>query len=104
MRELVIEGRRIDDDGACYVIAEIGHNHQGDVEKAKDLIRAAKDCGVDAVKLQKRDNRTLFTREFFDAPYDNENSFGPTYGAHREALELDRTPGSSCRHTPASWA
>ena len=90
MRELVIEGRRIDDDGACYVIAEIGHNHQGDVEKAKDLIRAAKDCGVDAVKLQKRDNRSLFTREFFDAPYDNENSFGPTYGAHREALELDR--------------
>ena len=90
MRELVIDGRRIDDDGDCYVIAEIGHNHQGDVEKAKELIRAARDCGVDAVKLQKRDNRTLFTREFYEAPYDNENSFGPTYGAHREALELDR--------------
>ena len=90
MRELVIEGRRIDDDGPCYVIAELGHNHQGDVEKAKDLIRSAKECGADAVKLQKRDNRTLFTKEFFDAPYDNENSFGPTYGAHREALELDR--------------
>jgi sialic acid synthase len=90
MRELVIDGRRIDDDGDCYVIAEIGHNHQGDVEKAKDLIRSARDCGVDAVKLQKRDNRTLFTRDFYEAPYDNENSFGPTYGAHREALELDR--------------
>jgi sialic acid synthase len=90
MRELVIDGRRIHDDGDCYVIAEIGHNHQGDVERAKDLIRAARDCGVDAVKLQKRDNRTLFTREFYEAPYDNENSFGATYGAHREALELDR--------------
>jgi sialic acid synthase len=90
MRELVIDGRRISDDGDCYLIAEIGHNHQGDVQKAKDLIRAAKDCGADAVKLQKRDNRMLFTREFFEAPYDNENSFGPTYGAHREALELDR--------------
>jgi sialic acid synthase len=90
MRELEIDGRRIHDDGDCYVIAEIGHNHQGDVEKAKELIRAARDCGVDAVKLQKRDNRTLFTREFYEAPYDNENSFGPTYGAHREALELDR--------------
>jgi sialic acid synthase len=90
MRELVIDGRRIHDDGDCYVIAEIGHNHQGDVEKAKELIRAARDCGVDAVKLQKRDNRSLFTRAFYEAPYDNENSFGATYGAHREALELDR--------------
>jgi N-acetylneuraminate synthase/sialic acid synthase len=52
-------------------------------------MRAAKECGVDAVKFQKRDNRTLFTRSFFDSPYDNENSFGPTYGLHREALELD---------------
>ena len=50
----------------------------------------AKQCGVDAVKLQKRDNRRLFTRALYDSPYDNENSFGPTYGAHREALELDR--------------
>jgi sialic acid synthase len=89
MRELVIDGTRIDDDGDCYVIAEIGHNHQGEVEKAKDLIRTAAECGADAVKLQKRENRSLFTREFYDAPYDNENSFGPTYGAHREALELD---------------
>jgi N-acetylneuraminate synthase/sialic acid synthase len=40
------------------------------------------------VKLQKRANRTLYTREFFDQPYDNEFSFGSTYGEHREALEL----------------
>jgi sialic acid synthase len=90
VRELVLDGRRISDDGDCFVIAEIGHNHQGSVEKAKELFRAAKDCGVDAVKLQKRDNRTLFTRAAFDAPYDNENSFGATYGEHREALELGR--------------
>jgi sialic acid synthase len=88
VRELVLDGRRITDDGECFVIAEIGHNHQGSLEKAKELFRVAKDCGVDAVKLQKRDNRTLFTRAFFDSPYDNENSFGPTYGLHREALEL----------------
>ena len=50
----------------------------------------AKQAGVDAVKLQKRDNRRLFTRALYDSAYDNENSFGPTYGAHREALELDR--------------
>ena len=86
-----MNGRRIADDAPAYVIAEIGHNHQGDLEKAKALIHAAKECGVDAVKFQKRDNRRLFTREFYDSPYDNENSFGATYGEHREALELDRS-------------
>jgi N-acetylneuraminate synthase/sialic acid synthase len=72
------------------VIAEVGHNHQGDVAKCKDLFRSAKDCGVDAVKLQKRDNRALYTRAMYDKPYDHENSFGPTYGEHREALEFGR--------------
>ncbi len=90
MRELTIDGRRIADDTPCFVIAEIGHNHQGSVERARELIQAAKEAGVDAVKLQKRDNRQLYTRAQYDSPYDNENSFGPTYGAHREALELDR--------------
>ena len=85
-----IDGRRIADDTDCFVIAEIGHNHQGSVEKAQELFVLAKQAGVDAVKLQKRDNRRLFTRALYDSPYDNENSFGPTYGAHREALELDR--------------
>ena len=90
MRELVIDGTRITDDGDCYVIAEIGHNHQGSVEKARELIVSAKECGVDAVKLQKRDNRALYTRAAYEAPYDHENSFGATYGEHREALELGR--------------
>lgn len=90
MRELEIDGRLIADDTPCFVIAEIGHNHQGSVEKAQELFVLAKQCGVDAVKLQKRDNRRLYTRELYDSPYENENSFGPTYGAHREALELDR--------------
>src|SRR5262249_23081201 len=53
-------------------------------------VTMAKDCGANAVKVQKRSNRTLYTREFFDQPYDNEFSFGKTYGEHREALELDR--------------
>jgi sialic acid synthase len=87
-RRLRIDGVDITDASACYVIAEIGHNHQGDVEKAKQLIRAAKECGADAVKLQKRSNRLLYTRAYYDQPYDNEFSFGSTYGAHREALEL----------------
>jgi N-acetylneuraminate synthase/sialic acid synthase len=99
MRELVIDGTPITDDGDCYVIAELGHNHQGSVERARELIRIAKDCGVSAVKLQKRDNRSLYTREMYDAPYDHENSFGLTYGAHREALELDRDGYIELQHT-----
>jgi N-acetylneuraminate synthase/sialic acid synthase len=89
-RRLVIDGVEINDAGDCYVIAEIGHNHQGSVEQAKAMLTVAKDCGANAVKLQKRANRTLYTREFFDQPYDNEFSFGSTYGEHREALEFGR--------------
>ena len=90
IRELTIDGRRIGDDTDCYVIAEIGHNHQGDLEKARQLFRRAKECGVDAVKLQKRDNRSLYTAAMYDRPYENENSFGRTYGEHREFLEFGR--------------
>jgi N-acetylneuraminate synthase/sialic acid synthase len=89
-RRVVIDGVTVDDASDCYVIAEIGHNHQGDVERCKDLFRAARDCGASAVKLQKRDNRTLFTREMFERPYLNRNSYGRTYGEHRQALEFDR--------------
>jgi N-acetylneuraminate synthase/sialic acid synthase len=87
---ITIEGVRIDDASDCYVIAEIGHNHQGDLEQAKKMFTAAAECGAHAVKLQKRDNRTLFTREAFNRPYENEASFGATYGEHREALEFGR--------------
>jgi N-acetylneuraminate synthase/sialic acid synthase len=87
---LRIGSHLINDSSACYVIAEIGHNHQGSVEKAKELFREAKQAGVSAVKLQKRDNRALYTGAMYDKPYDNENSFGATYGAHREALEFGR--------------
>lgn len=89
-RQLTIDSIVINDDSDCYVIAEIGHNHQGDVEKCKQLFRTAKECGVNAVKLQKRDNRALYTRAMYNKPYENENSFGETYGEHREFLEFGR--------------
>ena len=89
-RKLNVNGFEISDDSDCFVIAEIGNNHQGDLQKAKEMFKTAKECGVDAVKLQKRDNKSLLTRAAYNKPYDNENSFGATYGEHREALEFGR--------------
>jgi len=89
-RNLTIDNFTISDDSDCFVIAEIGHNHQGDLEKAKELFKTAKECGVNAVKLQKRDNRTLFTKAAYNRPYDNRNSFGATYGEHRDFLEFGK--------------
>jgi sialic acid synthase len=88
MRKIILDRKVIQDESDCYVIAEIGHNHQGKLETAKEMFRVAKDCGADAVKLQKRDNPSLFTKAGYDKPYDNPNSYGDTYGEHREYLEF----------------
>src|SRR5690349_17936498 len=90
MRSLKIGDILIGDETDCFVIAEIGHNHQGSLEKARQMFKAAAECGVHAVKLQKRDNKTLFTKAAYNKPYENENSFGTTYGEHREALEFGK--------------
>lgn len=89
-RELTIAGRRIADDESCYVVAELGHNHGGSLEVALDLIDAAARAGASAVKFQKRMNETLYTQACLARPYENEASYGATYGAHRAALEFGR--------------
>ncbi|MDR1738424.1 MAG: N-acetylneuraminate synthase family protein [Candidatus Symbiothrix sp.] len=73
------------------IIAEIGGNHKGDMQIAKEMIQtAALFCKVDVVKFQKRCNRELLTEEEYNAPHPNPaNSYGDTYGAHREFLEFD---------------
>lgn len=73
-----------------YVIAEIGCNHKGDIEIAKEMIEiAAIFCKVDAVKFQKRCPKELLTEEEYSAPHPVPyNSYGATYGLHREALEF----------------
>ncbi|MGN0325509.1 MAG: N-acetylneuraminate synthase family protein [Lachnospiraceae bacterium] len=75
-----------------YVIAEIGCNHMGKIEIAKEMIETAVTfCKVDAVKFQKRCNRELLTEEQYNAPHPNpENSYGKTYGEHREFLEFSK--------------
>lgn len=95
-RRFQVQDTVITDDSLPFVIAEIGNNHQGDLEIAKQMIRAAAFAGASAVKFQKRDNKALFTKEAFDAPYTSENAFGPTYGAHREALEFGKHEYVEC--------
>lgn len=87
--ELHIGDIAIGDQHPCFVIAEIGHNHQGDPELARHLLKAAKDSGASAAKLQKRHLAGLFTERFAQERYDSEHAFGPTYLSHRAALELD---------------
>ena len=73
-----------------FIIAEAGCNHMGQMNIAKDLIEvAAHFCNVDAIKFQKRCPKELLTTEQYNAPYLTANSYGETYGAHREFLEFD---------------
>ena len=73
----------------AYIIAEIGHNHKGSLELAKQLFLEAKNAGANAVKLQKRNNKSLFTSKMYNSIYDHKNSYGKTYGEHREFLEFN---------------
>jgi len=74
----------------ALLVAEIGLNHCGLLERAVDLIVKAAECGADAVKFQKRCPKALLTADAYDQPYiDNGRSFGRTYGIHREALEFN---------------
>lgn len=97
MRSIILDGKTYSDDSLPFVIAEIGHNHQGDLDTALKMIRAAKDSGASAVKLQKRKNSDLFTPDFFNSPYVSENAYGETYGLHREALELSEDEYLACQ-------
>lgn len=73
-----------------YVIAEAGCNHMGQMEIAKELIiKAAYFCHADAIKFQKRSPKELLTSGQYNAPHPNPaNSYGDTYGKHREFLEF----------------
>ena len=71
------------------VIAEIGCNHKGEMEIAFELIKLANDCGANVAKFQKRNPKELLTEEQYNTPHPNPiNSYGETYGKHREFLEL----------------
>ena len=72
------------------LIAEIGCNHKGNFDIAKDLIKIASSCNVDVVKFQKRNSKELLTQKQYEAPHPNPmHSYGQTYGEHREFLEFN---------------
>lgn len=74
----------------CKVVAEIGCNHMGDLNLAKELMKLAKEAGACYAKFQKRCAKELLTEEQYNKPHPNPiNAFGSTYGAHREFLEFD---------------
>lgn len=90
---------------AIYVVAEIGINHNGDLDIAKKLIDVAVNAGADAVKFQKRAIDLVYTKEFLDAP--RESPWGTTQRHQKEGLEFDleeyREIDSYCREKKIEW-
>lgn len=81
-------GRMIGGNHPCFIIAEIGQNHQGDIEIAKKMIKMAKDCGADCAKFQKSELEFKFNKKALVRPYTSKNSWGETYGEHKRHLEF----------------
>lgn len=71
-----------------FIIAEVGQNHQGDLDKAREYIRVFSYEGANAIKFQTRDNKFLFSDDAYNSPYTSENAFAGKYGEHRDKLEL----------------
>ena len=86
--EVVLDGITVGSNRPPYIIAEGGHNHMGDIEECKRLMSMTRDAGANAFKIQKRDNKELYTKKFYNSNYNSENSYGPTYGEHRDYLEF----------------
>lgn len=78
----------IGDEQPAFIVAEIGQNHNGSLDIAKQLVDVAAMHQVDAIKSCKRDLHCELTHDAWDRPYEGPQSFGDTYGKHREALEL----------------
>ena len=99
-------GNRVIENGLpCYIIAEIGINHNGDLEIAKRLINVAKAAGCDAVKFQKRTIDVVYTKEELDKP--RESPFGETNGDLKYGLEFGKEQYDEidkyCKAVEISW-
>jgi N-acetylneuraminate synthase len=88
--------------GQCYIVAEIGINHNGSLEIAKQLIAMAKGAGCDAVKFQKRSVEVVYSTE--ELARSRENLFGTTNGDLKRGLEFGRNQYDHyCRESGIEW-
>lgn len=98
-------GRLIGDDEPCYIVAEIGINHSGNIDIAKRLISVAVAAGCDAVKFQKRTVDVVYTPEELAKP--RENPFGPTNGDLKYGLEFEQGEyeeiDAFCKSVKMTW-
>jgi N-acetylneuraminate synthase len=103
--EVKIGSKTIGSHRPCYVVAEIGINHNGDIDLAKKLINVASGAGCDAVKFQKRTIDVVYTAEELAKP--RENPFGPTNGDLKRGLEFEREEYEEidryCREVKIDW-
>lgn len=94
-----------DKNNHIFVIAEIGINHNGDIEVAKRLIDIAKDCGCDAVKFQKRTIDIVYTKELLDSQ--RESPWGTTQREQKEGLEFGKDKydiiNAYCKNKGIEW-
>jgi len=88
--QIKIVNSTISQDTLPFFISEVGSNHQGSVEHCKKLMLASKEAGASAVKLQKRFNKTFYSKKLYDEKYTNPNSFAESYGEHREFLDFNK--------------
>jgi N-acetylneuraminate synthase len=105
MQDVKIGDKVVGGRHPCYVIAEIGINHNGDFDIAKQLIDIAVAAGCDAVKFQKRTIEVVYTAEELARPRDN--PFGPTNGDLKRGLELGAEQYAAidayCRAQNIAW-
>jgi N-acetylneuraminate synthase len=104
-KEIKIGDKLIGDEHPCFLVGEIGINHNGNMDIAKNLITVAKNAGWNAVKFQKRTIDIVYTAEELAKP--RENPFGPTNGDLKRGLEFGveqyKKINEFCRETEIPW-
>ena len=105
MSTVTIGNKKLGAGHPCYVIAEIGINHNGDIDLAKRLISVAVAAGCDAVKFQKRTVEIVYTEKELATP--RPNPFGETNGDLKRGLEFDEEDyeeiASFCKQVKIPW-
>jgi N-acetylneuraminate synthase len=105
MSTVKVGNKLVGEGQPCYIIAEIGINHNGDIDLAKRLISVAVAAGCDAVKFQKRTVEVVYTAEELAKP--RENPFGTTNGDLKYGLEFDedgyREIDTFCKSVKIPW-